>query len=611
MFAVNVPPPAGPSATAVAGDRVSALLTFDAWRSAALLGVGYFIAASVSLISTRIDGDIAYCWIATAILMSRLVQLPIQRWLAPLVACAVASIAATCLFGAGPGVALPFALILTGEAAIGALLLQRFAADRRYFEDVPSLTRYLLLVGGVMPAISAFGGAAAVAWHFGKPFFEAWLDWYMVHALGTVIFSPIVMMLNEGTARRRLNDFDPRQDGGVNLAMALAMAAVVALVFGQTRLPLFFLPLLPLTLLTFRAGRFGAALGICILALGGGALTLTGHGPATLASTDHAIRALFFQFYLVITVITMLPMAVELNRRKVLVRQLEDSEAMFHLMAERSGDVLLNLDVEGRIRYCSPSIERFGRFNAAEMVGQQSLKLVAEDDRLVAAAVHGRALARPNETFVFQYRALTASDSVTWFETHTRAIVDSDGAVSGVVSSARDITHRKLTEAKLVDTANSDAMTGLSNRRQFDEKLRHALYSPDRAGCLAIIDIDFFKRVNDGHGHLAGDEVLKAVAARLQPMVRANDLVARIGGEEFGLVLWGLQPADADKLCQRLREDIAERRIAIGTTTIAVTVSIGISDLAAHETLPALFAAADAALYRAKAEGRNCVRLAA
>jgi diguanylate cyclase (GGDEF)-like protein/PAS domain S-box-containing protein len=611
MVALNVPPPARPSATADAGDRVSASKTFDAWRSAARLALGYFIAASISLLSTRIDGDIAYCWIATAILLSRLVQLPIQRWLAPSAACAIASIAATTLFGAGPGVALPFALILIGEAVIGALLLRRYAADGRYFEDLPSLTRYMLLVGGLMPAISAFGGAAAVAWRFGLPFPTAWLDWYTVHALGAVIFSPIVMMMNEGSARRRLNDFDPRHGGGVNLAMALAMVVVVGLVFGQTRLPLFFLPLLPLTLLTFRAGRFGAALGICILAFGGGALTLTGHGPATLASADHAIRALFFQFYLVITVITMLPMAVELNRRKLLVRQLEEGKAMFHLMAGRSGDVMLNLDIEGRIRYCSPSIERFGRFNAAAMVGQQSLKLVAEDDRLVVAAVHGRALARPNETFVLQCRVLTGSDSTTWFETHTRAIVDGEGEVSGVVSSARDITDRKRAEAKLVENANSDSMTGLSNRRWFDEQLRHALYSPDRAGCLAIVDIDFFKRVNDGHGHLAGDEVLKAVAARLRPMVRANDLVARIGGEEFGLVLWGLQPMDADNLCQRLREDIASQRVVIGSTSIAVTVSIGISDLAEHAALPALFAAADEALYRAKADGRNCVRLAA
>jgi diguanylate cyclase (GGDEF)-like protein/PAS domain S-box-containing protein len=372
--------------------------------------------------------------------------------------------------------------------------------------------------------------------------------------------------------------------------------------------------LLPLTLLTFRAGRFGAALGVCIVAVVGGVLTLLGSGPAALASSHHTSMALFFQFYLAITVITLLPMAAELNRRKLVHRKLEESEAMFHLMADRSGDVLLNLDLNGRIRYCSPGIARFGDFDSLKMIGQNSLKLILEDDRIIASAAHGRALARPNETFVYSYRVATVQEYPTWFESHIRAIVDDEGQVTGVVSAAHDITQRKLGEAKLLDIANSDAMTGLNNRRRFDDQLRRSMRSPRRGaagGCLAIIDIDFFKRINDGYGHPAGDEVLKAVAAQLRLMVRARDLVARIGGEEFGIVLWGLQPADASQLCERLRENIASQTIEIGATALSVTVSIGIADLADHMSLPTLFAASDAALYRAKAEGRNCVRIAA
>lgn len=582
--------------------------------AAVLLAVGYFIAASFSMALTRVDGTIAYCWIATALLMPVLTRLPRSRWLVPLAACAAASVTASSLFGVGALAAVPIAIVLMGEAAIGALLLQRFAADGRYFDDVPHLARFALLIGVMMPVIPAFGGAALGTLRFNMDFWPSWLAWYLVHALGALTYSPVVALLSDDDARRRWAEFDPRRGGRGNLAIISAMMLTVGLAFGQTRLPLFFLPFLPLTLLTLRAGRLGASLGICILAVGGGALTISGLGPATLASDDHAVRELFFQFYLVITVLTVLPMAAELNRRKLLTRRLADSEAMFRLIADSSGDVVLNLDVDGRIRYCSPSIAQFGDFDAAALVGQNSLRLVADDDRIVAAAAHAQALARPNETFVQSYRAKNEKNEPIWVETYTRAIIDADGCITGLVSAARDISQRKRDERRLFDAAHSDAMTGLRNRRHFDERLGKAMRSSSRAalaGCLAIVDIDFFKRVNDGHGHLAGDQVLKAVAARLQPMVRYNDIVARIGGEEFGLVLWGLQPADAGMLCQRLREDVAAQQIKLGQTSISVTVSIGIADLAVHQTLPALFAAADAALYRAKAEGRNCVRLAA
>ena len=585
-----------------------------AWRSAAMLGLGYFIAASVGLATTRIGGGIAYCWLATALLVPFLARKPVSRWPAPLATCAIASMLAVALFGAGAWMAAPFGIALMGEAAIGAWLLQRFQPDARYFDTAPQVARYAFLVGVIMPMISAFGGAAVVDVGYGMTYLTGWMTWYVVHALGMLTFSPIVVLLTEDTDRRRLRDFDPRHGGGANLAMTLAMILIVGITFGQTRLPVLFLPILPLILLTLRAGRLGAALGICILAVGGGVLTMMGHGPAVLASSDHAIRAMFFQLYLAGTVMTILPVAADLNHRKTLGRKLGQSEAMFHLMADRSGDVLMNLDVEGRIRYCSPSIANFGSFDPAGLVGKHSLKLIAEDDRTVAAAMHSRALARPNDTFVFEYRALTAAGSMTWFESHIKAIIDTDGNVSGVVSTARDITRHKLFEAELVDTANSDVMTGLSNRRSFDNQLLRALRLPDRAanaGCLAIIDIDFFKQVNDVHGHAAGDQVLKAVAARLQLSVRANDFVARIGGEEFGIVLWGLKQEDADALCERLREDVAVQHIKIGATIITVTVSIGIAALSDHAALPALFSAADAALYCAKSEGRNCVRLAA
>jgi diguanylate cyclase (GGDEF)-like protein/PAS domain S-box-containing protein len=287
---------------------------------------------------------------------------------------------------------------------------------------------------------------------------------------------------------------------------------------------------------------------------------------------------------------------------------------MFRMMAERSGDVMLNISVDGHIRYVSPLITKLGGFEPADLIGRSALIMVHPDDRIVASAAHGRALSRPEESFSYQYRGLKKSGDVIWMETQTRASVDDGGRVLGVISAARNIAQRKSAEDKLINAANTDVLTGLANRRIFDEQLHRAVHATkvrSHSGCVAILDIDFFKRVNDTHGHPAGDQVLKDVAAVLQPTLRSGDTIARIGGEEFGLILWDLRIEDADALCERLRETIEGMSIKVGSLTIGVTVSIGLADIDAYATVPDLLAAADAALYRAKTEGRNCLRLAA
>jgi diguanylate cyclase (GGDEF)-like protein/PAS domain S-box-containing protein len=287
---------------------------------------------------------------------------------------------------------------------------------------------------------------------------------------------------------------------------------------------------------------------------------------------------------------------------------------MYRMMTDRSGDVLFNIAVDGKVRYVSPSVTKAGGYIPEAIVGTPSLEMIHEDDRVVAAAVHHRALSRPNETFVFEYRALTVTGAEIWFETHTRATLDDAGKVIGVISAARDISKRKLNEMDLADAANSDALTELSNRRVFDDKLRRALYAPrprSVPACVAIVDIDFFKRVNDAYGHPAGDQVLKTVAAAFKSALRSDDTIARIGGEEFGIILTGLRHADAGELCERLRETIAAQPIQVGDQSLNITVSIGMADLDDFDTEAEALSGADQALYRAKAEGRNCLRLAA
>jgi len=161
------------------------------------------------------------------------------------------------------------------------------------------------------------------------------------------------------------------------------------------------------------------------------------------------------------------------------------------------------------------------------------------------------------------------------------------------------------------DLAVRDVLTGLPNRRHFMEQGDHLLRLAERgrhpAGLL-MLDIDHFKRVNDQLGHASGDQVLQEVARRMAASLRDTDLVARLGGEEFAIVLPDAGPEAVAAAAERVRAAIAAEPVALeGREPHAVTISLGSAQLGPGDTLEGLLARADAALYRAKGEGRNRV----
>jgi diguanylate cyclase (GGDEF)-like protein len=183
--------------------------------------------------------------------------------------------------------------------------------------------------------------------------------------------------------------------------------------------------------------------------------------------------------------------------------------------------------------------------------------------------------------------------------------------LSTVASAALEISWGA---ADVAQRALTDGLTGLGNRRYFDDELKRMLDETDRFGrssTLVLVDLDHFKQVNDTHGHEAGDAVLRQVARILQEGVRTVDRVSRYGGEELALLL-PQTPADgAAELAERLRKRIEGRPVVHRGVEIAVTASFGIASYPElSRTKQGLFPAADAALYEAKAAGRNCVRVA-
>ena len=194
-------------------------------------------------------------------------------------------------------------------------------------------------------------------------------------------------------------------------------------------------------------------------------------------------------------------------------------------------------------------------------------------------------------------------------------IVDGAGRLSAVVETLRDLTDEKMAQVALEQLATRDGLTGLANRRCFDDTL-HAEWAralrQQQPLSLLMVDVDNFKAYNDAHGHLGGDECLKRVARAVASEMRANDLVARYGGEEFAVILPNQSLKGAAIVAERIRARVEQLqlpcRFAPGKH---VTVSIGAATAIAgpDNNASQLVAIADAALYRAKHLGRNRISL--
>ena len=192
----------------------------------------------------------------------------------------------------------------------------------------------------------------------------------------------------------------------------------------------------------------------------------------------------------------------------------------------------------------------------------------------------------------------------TLFLEHMAAVV------SACIENARLHEHIKL-------VGLHDALTGVNNRRFFDQRLGEEVSRAIRAGsalsCL-FIDLDFFKRVNDLHGHQAGDAALKQVANLLEERLRQNDVLARYGGEEFIILLADTGASDAALIAEQIRARVANAQFAIPSgKTLNVTLSIGVATLSPQNDIrdgKDLIAAADQAVYAAKLSGRNQVKQA-
>ncbi len=309
-------------------------------------------------------------------------------------------------------------------------------------------------------------------------------------------------------------------------------------------------------------------------------------------------------------VIAIQGVARDITERRRAEEALRESEEKYRDLVENINEVIYALDANGLVTYVSPAVEQIGGYSASEVIGHSFAEFIHPDDLPSLLESFQRTVAGNPEPS--EYRVLTKSGEVHWVRSSSRPVYDGD-RITGLRAVLMDITERRKADETISYLAHHDALTGLPNRVLFMDRLDLALAQARRSGeMLAVmsLDMDRFKAVNDTAGHSGGDQVLRSVGEQLARLVREGDTAARVGGDEFALLLPAI-PAleDATTIAERVLAELRGPRLVAGRE-LQLTTSIGI---AIHpddgQDAETMLRNADAAMYQAKEQGRNNYQL--
>jgi len=279
------------------------------------------------------------------------------------------------------------------------------------------------------------------------------------------------------------------------------------------------------------------------------------------------------------------------------------ADARFRSAFEHAPIGMALVGLNGDCLYVNPALCAILGCSAEELSGRAFHDITHPDDRHADVELFGRLLGGGVPSYQLEKRCVRRDGATIWAQLSVSLVRDEHGNARNLVAQVQDITDRKRLDGELERLAARDDLTGLHNRRFFeqalDEQLRRVQRYRERAAVL-VLDLDDFKSVNDTLGHHAGDQVLKHVGRVLSERLRSSDVLARLGGDEFAVLLPHADDESAGDVAAALQAELARQPAHIEGHDVVAASSIGVAVLAAEDSVDEALRRADRAMYRAK-----------
>ena len=603
------------------------------------VGLGYFAAAQFAVSFAVMQSGVAVMWLPNAVVLAALLRTrPCRWWLYCLPVIPAELLADIPVFS--PAQALGFALVNLIEVLIAAGLLRRLAGGPFMLEGLRQVLGFGVVCMVIAPATAALAGAAI--YHYtvvdDLPYWVHWHVWWFGDGLGLLVLTPMLLWWLQPPTDRQ-----PYQTTGrfwpEGLIVGLLFAGLGGVLFWPARTlesSWHISPALILPGLIWLAVRFG----IRSVSLVGGVMATVaiiglthGRGPFVMLPPQNVTIVL--QEFIAAMLLTGLSIAALVQELRAKNSELK----LFKRAVESIEEGVVIADarqVDHPLVYANPKFESITGYSAKDIQGK-NCRFLAGTDRDQPALVQVRQALAAQEPVCTTLRNYRKDGRMFWNRLLLSPVTNENGVVTHFVGIQSDITSIKETEdslrqaheaqaelnrelearvaqrtKELETLATTDALTGAYNRRYLQDRAAIEIAQAQRHGqglAMMMMDLDHFKRVNDGHGHAVGDTVLQHMCAAIRRELRPADVFARFGGEEFVLLLPQTSPAMTRKVAERLRSLVEELRIdGPNGLQVRVTISIGVAPWGGQlRDFDALLKASDAAMYRAKAAGRNRV----
>lgn len=578
-----------------------------------LTATGYFLLASLSLHATKGADNIAAVWPPSGYFLALLLLMPARARVAAFAGMAAASLGANVYGGAPLLTCVAFTFSNGCEAALARWIMRRREPGELSFMEPRSVVSFCIA------ACTASIVSAFLAWALTGKGLDFFLSWLTTVLLGMLIVTPPIVMLARLVGTTAMANASARMK--VEATAILTVTGLVTILsFSQAQFPISFLPCIAVIAAAYRLGPFGAAAGMLIVTIIASLLTGQGYGPIAAIEGAQKTRVLFLQFYLLILLFSTLPLASLLVGRQRLAKRLEQSNRWL-LQAEAAALVgHWRVDLVGwTITWSDQTYRVHGLEPGSPVDVDYSVQQYVAQDRLAVRKILAEAV-RTGAPFEFQGRILRTDGEIRHVKSHGSIEMGRSGKAVGIFGTVQDVT-ATVENARIMEAArsaaervaNTDMLTGLPNRRHTLASLEKALTGARNHGAplaVAIFDIDHFKRINDTYGHAVGDQVIRRVAQRAKAALREEDIVGRIGGEEFVCILQRSSAQAAEIVAERVRKAV-EAGTAVEDDLPNATISVGLAVYDGEADVEELLHRADKALYVAKREGRNRLRSAA